>query len=238
MAQEDFDLEAALRNVHPAGKRRRIEEVERTHVFLPESIRVERVEPKGKPEQLPLRPRLPDWRGIGPGVQTSAPSDQVPAVRPPVSRRKYGCSICGSKTVLCKDDGAPYEHKCPHRVWCRTRGGHVKCKRCEAERLTRAEQKLRQGSPAWRQFAATVKQADPVGPRVSHDLVEVVRPVSCPICQRFLQGQWAVRVWVWCQAERTWTVNSVQCCRHQRPGVPMAEMQAKYFASECTAVPL
>jgi len=37
MAQDDFDLAAALRNVHPAGKRRRSGEVEHAHVFRPES---------------------------------------------------------------------------------------------------------------------------------------------------------------------------------------------------------
>jgi RNase P subunit RPR2 len=139
---------------------------------------------------------------------------------------------------MCRDDGSPYEHKCKHKVWCRTQDGHVKCKQCDAERVKRAEQKLLQGRAARRQFAANVRRADQVAPRVGYDLVEVVRPVSCPICQSFLQGQRAVRVWVWDPEERTWTVTTVQCCRHHRPGVPMAEIQAKYFETECADVPI
>jgi len=239
MAQDDFDLAAALRHVHPAGTRRRSGEVEPAHVLLPESMRAERSEPKEKterriPEQLPLRPRMPDWSTIGkrPPVQRLASLEVTSAERPPVSRRRHGCSICGSTTVLCKDDGSPYAHKCQHKVWCRTQDGHLKCQQCEAERVTRAEQTLLQGRAARRQFAANVRRADQVAPRVGYDLVEVVRPVSCPICQSFLQGQRAVRVWVWDPEERTWTANTVQCCSHPRPGVPMAEMPAKYFEVE------
>jgi hypothetical protein len=240
MAQDDFDLAAALRHVHPAGTRWR-GEVEPAHVLLLASRRAEWREPTEKterriPEPQPLRPRLPDWSGIGTGVQTSAHNDLVPALRPPSSRRKFGCSICGSTTVRCKDDGSPDAHKCQHKVWCRTQDGHLQCQQCEAERVQRAEQTLLQGRAARRQLAANVRRADAKALRVAYDLVEVVRPISCPICQRFLQGQRAVRVWVWDPEERTWTVNSVQCCRHQRPGVPMAEMQRKYFETECTDV--
>ena len=242
MAQENFDLEAALRSVHPAGTRRR-GEVEPAHVFWPDSMRAEWSEPTEKterriPEPLPLRPPMPDWSTIGkrPPGQRLASLEVTSAERPPVSRRRHGCLICGSKTVLCRDNGSPYEHKCQHKVWCRTQDGHLKCKQCEAERVQRAEQKLLQGRAARRQFAANVRLADKVAPRVAYDLLEVVRPISCPICQRFLQGQRAVRVWVWDPEERTWTVHSVQCCRHQRPGVPMAEMQRKYFETECTDV--
>ena len=142
MVQDDFDLEAALRNVHPAGQRGRIGAVEQAHVFLPASMR--------------------------------------------------------------------------------------------AEQGTRAEQTRLPGPAARRRFAANGQRADEQAPRVGYDLVEVVRPVSCSICQQFLQGQRAVRVWGWSPVEQTWTAHTLQCCRHPRPGVPLgAEMAAKYFAPAC-----
>ena len=43
------------------------------------------------------------------------------------------------------------------------------------------------------------------------------------MCQTFLQGQRAVRVWVMKDGE--WVINNVQCLRHKpRPGVPLMEL--------------
>jgi hypothetical protein len=78
----------------------------------------------------------------------------------------------------------PYEHKCPHKKWCRTENGHVKCPRCEERLWEWAKELERQSAVARRAFA--------------------------------VNGQRAVRVWVWDPAERRWTGNAVQCCRHPR----------------------
>ena len=183
MANEGFDLEAALRNVQSAG--RRPETVERAHVFLPETMRAER-KPKEKtqaealeslaaghavmPKPVPWYVKQPDWstRGRHPG-QMSAPLLVEPAQPTPARSRKFGCSICGSKKVQCKDDGSPFEHKCSHRVWCRTKRGHPECPECEKSLIVRMEQaKLRQ-STAQRQFAANVKQAEKNAPKVGFD---------------------------------------------------------------------
>jgi hypothetical protein len=228
---DEFDLEAALRNVHSG---RRPEPVDRVAVLLPEDMRAERTEPKGKterriPEQLPLRPRMPDWSGIGTGGQTAAPIDVVPAERPPVSRRKFGCSICGKKTVMCRDDGSPYEHKCKHGRWCKTERGHIKCKDCEVALVKRMKEKRQLGHVVRRELAENIRVAEQNLPQVAWELVEVVSARSCPLCQEFLQGKRAVRLYTWSAEERAWNIGGVQCLTHPRPGVSMAEMSAAYF---------
>jgi hypothetical protein len=236
MATEDFDLDAALRNVQSAGGRTR--KVERAHVFLPGTMRAERkleertqtealermrAGHKVMPKQVPWYVKQPVWDNLGrQPVQRSAPKTETEAAPAPPSARMFGCSICGNKGVQCKDDGSPYEHKCKHRVWCRTKSGHPECPECEQSLIVRMEQAKHRQSTVQRQFAINVKQAEQDAPKVGWDLVEVSRPVPCPICQTFLQGQRAVRVWI--QKDGAWVVNNVQCLSHRpRPGIPLPE---------------
>ncbi len=230
MATEGFDVEAALANVHSAsGRRPKPEPVERVHVFLPERMRAEQKQPEKKKQgKAPWFVKQPDWDVVlnknsttTEPVQTSAQQLSLPGTAP-VHRRKFGCSICNNKTVQCKDDGSPYEHKCSHRKWCRTKSGHPICEECENELIVRVEQaKLRQ-SAAQQEFAKNLRQAEKAHPPVGWDIVEVTSASTCPICQKFLQGNRAVRVWV--KKEGEWQINNLQCLHHRpRPGVPLQE---------------
>ena len=221
---EEFDLEAALANVHSAsGRRPKPEPVERVHVFLPEQMRAEQQQEK----KVPWFVKQPNWNAVlnknrtTEPVQTSAQQLSLPGT-PAAERRRFGCAICGSKTVMCKDDGSPYEHKCTHKKWCRTKSGHPVCEECEKDLVRRMEQHKLQQSAAQRQFAENLREAEKNALKVGFDLVEVTRPVTCPLCQKFLQGNRAVRVWV--QKDGEWVVNNVQCTSHHRPGVPLSEM--------------
>jgi RNase P subunit RPR2 len=224
---EEFDLEAALRNVQSAGGQRP-KSVERAHVFLPKQMRADLQPAKPVPTKktVPWFVKQSDWSKLGKSVQTSAPTQpedgqQLSLPTAPAGRRMFGCSICGSKTVLCKDDGSPYDHKCKHKQWCKTKSGHPVCEECEKELLVRVEQDQIRKSHVRRQFAANVRKAEKNALKVGFDLVEVTRPMTCPLCQRFLQGNRAVRVWV--QEDGEWVVNNVQCTSHHRPGVPLSE---------------
>jgi len=222
---EGFDLEAALANVHSAsGRRPKPEPVERVHVFLPDEMRAEQQQQEKK---VPGLVKQPDWNAVlnktstTAPVQTSAQQLRLPGT-PAAERRRFGCAICGSKTVMCKDDGSPYEHKCTHKRWCKTKSGHPVCEACEKDLVRRMEQhKLRQ-SAAQRQFAENLRQAEKASPQVGWDIVEVTRAATCPICQKFLQGNRAVRVWV--KKDGEWVVNNLQCLHHRpRPGIPLQE---------------
>jgi hypothetical protein len=361
MDDDGFDIEEALRNVHSAGSRPK---VERALVFLPESMRAEQNPKKTErtvPQQLPLKPKLPDWSILNDPnrVQTSAqgratvevlateaekqklrkvyekrgiqaaikagekiglypyqvkelltrevyrgqtltdkdgrllPALQIEALQmyrsgkhgsselarfygvphqvilellnqypngsplpsegptiaealqgrlggfrvgPPTPEElhgrnghKFGCSVCGSTTVMCREDGSPFDHKCKHKMWCRTINGHAKCAECAKEQQHVAEADLVREADIRRQFAENVRKADEQAPRVGYDLVEVVAPATCPICHDLLQGKRAVRVWVWDKEGRTWKLNNYQCVTHHKPGVPMSELSGQYF---------
>ncbi len=225
MATEEFDLEAALRNVHSAGQRRRPEPpVKRVHVFLPKPMRAD--QPATQQKKVPWVVKQPDWSQIGQKSKTTDPvqtSAQPELPIAPVARRRFGCSVCGSKTVQCKEDGAPYQHKCSHGKWCRTKSGHPACEECEKKLIVRVEQeKLRQSS-AQQEFAANLREAEKAHPQVGWDIVEVTSASTCPICEKFLQGNRAVRVWV--KKDGDWVVNNLQCLHHRpRPGVPQQEL--------------
>ena len=66
---EEFDLEAALANVHSAsGRRPKPELVERVHVFLPEKMRAEQQQKKA-----PWFVQQPDWNAVRNKTSTTAP---------------------------------------------------------------------------------------------------------------------------------------------------------------------
>jgi len=68
---EEFDLEAALANVHSAsGRRPKPEPVERVHVFLPEEMRAEQ---KQQQKKVPWFVKQPDWNAVRNQNSTTAP---------------------------------------------------------------------------------------------------------------------------------------------------------------------
>jgi hypothetical protein len=68
---EEFDLEAALANVHSAsGRRPKPELVERVHVFLPEEMRAEQQQQQKK---VPWFVKQPDWNAVRNQNSTTAP---------------------------------------------------------------------------------------------------------------------------------------------------------------------
>lgn len=151
------------------------------------------------------------------------PLDPLPVAR----TQRNGCSLCGSTTVMCRDDGSPYAHKCRHRYWCRTVRGHVGCEECERSLIFAAETRAENGSEAKRRFAENIQAAEAAAPQVAWEFVEVVRAVSCKMCGEFLQGRRAVKMYAWDADGRRWRASCLQCQAHPRPGVPLADVDGR-----------